>query len=102
MKNKKLNLPHIFLKTPDICNELFGFGGLHITENGIEQKGEILPKEWKSLTITGVGPEGKTYVVKVDLILKNKKSRKHCLPGFYFNLLQILFSFLKQNLTLWF
>lgn len=43
---------------------LFGFGGLHITENGIEQKNEILPKEWKSLTIKGVGPEKKTYVVK--------------------------------------
>ncbi len=43
---------------------LFGFGGLHITEKGIEQKNEILPREWKSLTITGVGPEKKTYVVK--------------------------------------
>ncbi|MFO8146532.1 MAG: glycosyl hydrolase family 95 catalytic domain-containing protein [Bacteroidota bacterium] len=43
---------------------LFGFGGLHITENGIEQKNEILPKEWKSLTLKGIGPEKKTYVIE--------------------------------------
>ncbi|NHF61335.1 glycoside hydrolase family 65 protein [Flavobacteriaceae bacterium TP-CH-4] len=43
---------------------LFGFGGLHITEEGIVQKNPILPKEWKSLTITGVGPEKKTYKVE--------------------------------------
>ncbi len=43
---------------------LFGFGGLHITENGIEQKNEILPKEWKSLTLKGIGPEKKTYIIK--------------------------------------
>lgn len=43
---------------------LFGFGGLHLTENGIEQKNEILPKEWKSLTLKGIGPEKKTYVIK--------------------------------------
>ncbi|CAM4300720.1 glycosyl hydrolase family 95 catalytic domain-containing protein [Gillisia limnaea] len=43
---------------------LFGFGGLHITENGIEQNNEVLPKEWKSLTLKGIGPEKKTYVIK--------------------------------------
>jgi len=43
---------------------LFGFGGLKITEDGIIQENPILPKEWKSLTITGVGPEQKTYTVK--------------------------------------
>ena len=42
---------------------LFGFGGLDITEQGIVQKNPILPKEWKSLTLKGVGPEGKTYTV---------------------------------------
>ncbi|XLS28188.1 glycosyl hydrolase family 95 catalytic domain-containing protein [Flavobacteriaceae bacterium M23B6Z8] len=42
---------------------LFGFGGLHITENGIEQLNPILPKEWKSLTLKGIGPEKKTYTV---------------------------------------
>ncbi len=43
---------------------LFGFGGLHFTEEGIIQKNPILPKAWKSLTITGVGLEKKTYIVK--------------------------------------
>lgn len=43
---------------------LFGFGGLHLTEEGIVQKKAVLPKNWTSLTITGVGPEQKTYSVK--------------------------------------
>ncbi len=43
---------------------LFGFGGLQFTEEGIVQKNPILPKQWKSLTITGVGPEKKTFVVR--------------------------------------
>ncbi len=45
---------------------LFGFGGLHITENGIVQINPILPAKWKSLVIRGVGPEKKTYTVKKD------------------------------------
>jgi trehalose/maltose hydrolase-like predicted phosphorylase len=40
---------------------LFGFGGLDITDEGIIQKNPILPKEWKSLTIKGVGMDKKTY-----------------------------------------
>ena len=40
---------------------LFGFAGLDITDDGIIQKNPILPKEWKSLTIKGVGPNKKTY-----------------------------------------
>jgi hypothetical protein len=43
---------------------ILGFGGLDITNEGIKQKKSVLPKNWKSLTITGVGPERKTYVVK--------------------------------------
>ena len=43
---------------------LFGFGGLHLTDDGIVQKNPILPKQWKSLTITGVGPDKKTYTIK--------------------------------------
>ncbi len=43
---------------------LFGFAGLHFTDNGIVQKDAILPKQWKSLTIKGVGIDKKTYVVK--------------------------------------
>lgn len=42
---------------------LFGFGGLHITEEGIIQINPILPKEWKSLTLKGIGPEKKTFVI---------------------------------------
>ena len=40
---------------------LFGFGGLEFTDNGIIQKNPILPKEWKSLTIKGVGKDKKTF-----------------------------------------
>jgi trehalose/maltose hydrolase-like predicted phosphorylase len=43
---------------------LNGFGGLEITPTGITQIKSILPKQWKSLTITGVGPLLKTFVVK--------------------------------------
>lgn len=42
---------------------LFGFGGLHITEEGIVQNKPLLPKKWKSLTITGVGADKKTFIV---------------------------------------
>ncbi|MGZ0014975.1 glycosyl hydrolase family 95 catalytic domain-containing protein [Yeosuana sp. AK3] len=42
---------------------LFGFGGLDITDEGIIQKNPILPKEWKSLTLKGIGPERKTFVI---------------------------------------
>jgi hypothetical protein len=34
---------------------LFGFGGLQLTNEGIVQLNSALPKEWKSLTIKGVG-----------------------------------------------
>ena len=43
---------------------LNGFGGLEITPAGIIQIRSVLPKQWKSLTITGVGPERKTFKVK--------------------------------------
>ncbi|ASU33370.1 glycosyl hydrolase family 95 catalytic domain-containing protein [Mucilaginibacter xinganensis] len=43
---------------------LMGFGGLDITPNGIVQIKSKLPGNWKSVTITGVGPGKKTYVVK--------------------------------------
>ncbi|WP_340063672.1 glycosyl hydrolase family 95 catalytic domain-containing protein [Ascidiimonas aurantiaca] len=43
---------------------LFGFGGLHITDKGIEQKNAILPKNWKSLTLKGIGPDRKTYIIE--------------------------------------
>lgn len=43
---------------------LMGFGGLEITPNGIIQTESKLPHNWKSLKITGVGPEKKTYYRK--------------------------------------
>jgi protein-glucosylgalactosylhydroxylysine glucosidase len=42
---------------------LMGFGGLEITPNGIIQIKSVLPKQWKSLVITGVGPGKKTFAV---------------------------------------
>ena len=42
---------------------LMGFGGLDITPEGITQIKSALPSAWKSLKITGVGPERKTYYV---------------------------------------
>ncbi len=43
---------------------LMGFGGLEITPKGIIQIKSALPKQWKTLTITGVGPEKKIFSVK--------------------------------------
>lgn len=40
-----------------------GFGALGITEKGVVQGKGVLPASWKSLTITGVGKERKTYTV---------------------------------------
>jgi hypothetical protein len=41
-----------------------GFGGLDITEHGIIQVKSTLPSKWKSITITGIGADKKTYTVK--------------------------------------
>ncbi|MDI9365205.1 MAG: glycoside hydrolase family 65 protein [Flavobacterium sp.] len=43
---------------------LMGFGGLEITSKGITQLASALPPTWKSLTLTGIGVEKKTYTVK--------------------------------------
>lgn len=40
---------------------LMGFGGLEITPTGITQIKTVLPKNWKSISITGVGVQKKTY-----------------------------------------
>ncbi|MFF5382189.1 glycoside hydrolase family 65 protein [Pedobacter suwonensis] len=42
---------------------LMGFGGLDITNKGIIQIPSVLPSKWKSLKITGVGMENKTFSV---------------------------------------
>lgn len=38
-----------------------GFCGLQITDEGIVQVPSVLPKHWKKVTVTGVGPEKKTF-----------------------------------------
>jgi protein-glucosylgalactosylhydroxylysine glucosidase len=43
---------------------LMGFGGLDITPKGIIQLKTVLPPRWKSVKITGVGVEKKTYIVE--------------------------------------
>jgi len=43
---------------------LMGFGGLDITSTGIVQLKTSLPKQWKSITLTGVGTQKKTFIVK--------------------------------------
>jgi trehalose/maltose hydrolase-like predicted phosphorylase len=47
-----------------IQSVLMGFGGLEITPQGITQVKSALPPHWKKLTITGVGPEKKMFIVK--------------------------------------
>ncbi len=43
---------------------MMGFGGLEITPKGIIQVRSVLPGNWKSLTLTGIGNDKKTYTVK--------------------------------------
>lgn len=43
---------------------LMGFGGLEITPAGITQIKTVLPANWKSVTVTGVGVQKKTFVNK--------------------------------------
>lgn len=47
-----------------IQSVLMGFGGLEITAKGITQVKTKLPPAWKSLTITGIGPERKTFIAR--------------------------------------
>jgi protein-glucosylgalactosylhydroxylysine glucosidase len=47
-----------------IQSVLMGFGGLDITPKGIVQLKSVLPPGWKSLRISGVGPEKKVFSVK--------------------------------------
>ncbi len=42
---------------------LMGFGGMEITPAGIIQIKSVLPKQWKSLTLTGIGKDKKTFTV---------------------------------------
>jgi hypothetical protein len=47
-----------------------GFGGLDITPKGITQIKTALPKQWKSLTLNGIGVDKKTtYENRVRLYI---------------------------------
>lgn len=43
---------------------LMGFGGLEITPKGIVQIKTALPPHWKKLTLSGIGPNRQTFIVK--------------------------------------
>ena len=43
---------------------IFGFAGVEITEEGIIQLPTKLPSHWKSLTVTGVGPQKQDFRVE--------------------------------------
>lgn len=43
---------------------MMGFGGLEITSKGIEQRKSTMPAHWKLLTITGVGKNKSTIVIR--------------------------------------
>lgn len=42
---------------------IYGFGGLQITPHGLEQVRVTLPDAWQALTLTGIGPDHRTYRV---------------------------------------
>lgn len=42
---------------------ILGFGGLYFTAEGLVQKDPVLPKEWKSITLKGMGSK-QTFTVK--------------------------------------
>lgn len=46
---------------------LYGFAGFELTDQGIRQHRAILPREWTSLTVKGVGPQKKTYTFHSSL-----------------------------------
>ncbi|MBP8156981.1 MAG: glycoside hydrolase family 65 protein [Flavobacterium sp.] len=43
---------------------LYGFGGIEMTDNGLKFNQGILPKQWKSLKIIGLGNEDKVIEIK--------------------------------------
>jgi trehalose/maltose hydrolase-like predicted phosphorylase len=43
---------------------LMGFGGLEIGPTGITQRKSVLPPHWKSLTLKGIGPSKKSFVIR--------------------------------------
>lgn len=42
---------------------MMGFGGLDITDEGIKKLKSVMPVHWKKLTLKGIGPEKKQYII---------------------------------------
>jgi trehalose/maltose hydrolase-like predicted phosphorylase len=43
---------------------IYGFGGVEQTDKGLQYNKGLLPKEWKSLTIKGIGPDNRSITIK--------------------------------------
>ena len=43
---------------------IYGFGGVEQTDNGLKYNKGLLPKNWKSLKIIGIGVDEKTIIIK--------------------------------------
>jgi trehalose/maltose hydrolase-like predicted phosphorylase len=43
---------------------IYGFGGVEQTDQGLKYNKGLLPKQWKSLKIIGLGPDNKTVVIE--------------------------------------
>jgi trehalose/maltose hydrolase-like predicted phosphorylase len=43
---------------------IYGFGGVEQTDNGLQYNKGLLPKQWKSLTIKGIGSDNRTITIK--------------------------------------
>jgi trehalose/maltose hydrolase-like predicted phosphorylase len=43
---------------------IYGFGGVEQTDNGLKYNQGLLPKQWKSLKIIGIGPDNRTITIK--------------------------------------
>lgn len=43
---------------------IYGFGGVEQTDKGLQYNKGLLPKQWKSLTIKGIGPDNRTITIK--------------------------------------
>lgn len=43
---------------------IYGFGGVELTDKGLKYNNGLLPKQWKSLKIMGLGLDNKTIIIK--------------------------------------
>jgi trehalose/maltose hydrolase-like predicted phosphorylase len=43
---------------------IYGFGGVELTDTGLKYNKGLLPKQWKSLKIIGLGLDNKTIIIK--------------------------------------